>query len=84
MHALLLLLLCSIEWGGSNIRPEATGYGAVYFGEQILNDLNDNYEVRSDALCCCCLVCLPAAGGGGFVAAGSVQHGPCPCMHAHL
>lgn len=34
----------AIEWGGSNIRPEATGYGAVYFGEQILNNLNDTYQ----------------------------------------
>lgn len=25
-----------IEWGGSLIRPEATGYGAVYFAEEML------------------------------------------------
>jgi len=25
-----------IEWGGSFIRPEATGYGAVYFAEEML------------------------------------------------
>jgi glutamate dehydrogenase/leucine dehydrogenase len=25
-----------LEWGGSLIRPEATGYGAVYFAEQML------------------------------------------------
>lgn len=28
----------SLEWGGSLIRPEATGYGAVYFGLEILKD----------------------------------------------
>jgi len=26
----------SLSWGGSLIRPEATGYGAVYFGEEML------------------------------------------------
>ncbi len=26
----------AIEWGGSLIRPEATGYGAVYFAEEML------------------------------------------------
>ncbi len=25
-----------IEWGGSLIRPEATGYGTVYFAEEML------------------------------------------------
>mmetsp|Transcript_19808 Transcript_19808/g.55064 ORF Transcript_19808/g.55064 Transcript_19808/m.55064 type:complete len:277 (+) Transcript_19808:1346-2176(+) len=27
-----------IAWGGSNIRPEATGYGAVYFTHEMLQD----------------------------------------------
>ena len=26
----------ALEWGGSRIRPEATGYGSVYFSEQML------------------------------------------------
>jgi len=30
-----------IEWGGSLVRPEATGYGAVYFVEEMLNISND-------------------------------------------
>ena len=25
-----------LEWGGSAIRPEATGYGAVYFAQEML------------------------------------------------
>jgi glutamate dehydrogenase (NADP+) len=25
-----------VNWGGSNIRPEATGYGAVYFAQEML------------------------------------------------
>ncbi|EDO07392.1 Glutamate/Leucine/Phenylalanine/Valine dehydrogenase family protein [Babesia bovis T2Bo] len=28
-----------LQWGGSNIRPEATGYGAVYFGCAVLEDI---------------------------------------------
>ena len=27
-----------LAWGGSLIRPEATGYGMVYFAEQMLRD----------------------------------------------
>ena len=30
-----------IEWGGSLVRPEATGYGAAYFIEEMLNTNND-------------------------------------------
>ena len=30
-----------IEWGGSLFRPEATGYGAAYFVEEMLNINND-------------------------------------------
>ncbi|MBN2155102.1 MAG: NADP-specific glutamate dehydrogenase [Candidatus Lokiarchaeota archaeon] len=35
----------ALEWGGSRVRPEATGYGAVYFAQQMLKvkgtDIND-------------------------------------------
>eukprot|EP00877_Chromochloris_zofingiensis_P002625 jgi/Chrzof1/12363/Cz06g31270.t1 len=34
----------AMEWGGSNIRPEATGYGAVYFGEEILKETGDSFK----------------------------------------
>ena len=30
-----------LKWGGSLIRPEATGYGAVYFAEEMLKTNND-------------------------------------------
>ena len=30
-----------IDFGGSLIRTEATGYGAVYFAEDMLNHVND-------------------------------------------
>lgn len=32
----------AIEWGGSLIRPEATGYGAVYFADQMLKTKNES------------------------------------------
>jgi glutamate dehydrogenase (NADP+) len=31
-----------LNWGGSLIRPEATGYGAVYFAEEMLKTKNDS------------------------------------------
>ncbi len=41
----------ALEWGGSLIRPEATGYGAVYFADQMLKtrnmDLNGKVAVVS-------------------------------------
>lgn len=33
-----------ITWGGSLIRPEATGYGAVYFAQNMLATKNDSFE----------------------------------------
>ena len=32
------------SWGGSLIRPEATGYGAVYFAENMLDTKNDSFN----------------------------------------
>ncbi|MCP4337830.1 MAG: NADP-specific glutamate dehydrogenase, partial [Desulfobulbaceae bacterium] len=34
----------SLGWGGSLIRPEATGYGAVYFAAEMLNTRRDSLE----------------------------------------
>ncbi len=34
----------SLGWGGSLIRPEATGYGSVYFAAEMLATRNDNLE----------------------------------------
>jgi glutamate dehydrogenase (NADP+) len=34
----------SINWGGSLIRPEATGYGAVYFAQEMLATRNQALE----------------------------------------
>src|SRR5499433_4331208 len=33
-----------VEWGGSLIRPEATGYGAVYFAQEMLKTRNETIE----------------------------------------
>jgi glutamate dehydrogenase (NADP+) len=33
-----------LNWGGSLIRPEATGYGCVYFAEEMLNSRSESFE----------------------------------------
>ena len=33
-----------LKWGGSLIRPEATGYGAVYFAEEMLKTRNETFK----------------------------------------
>jgi glutamate dehydrogenase (NADP+) len=37
----------SLNWGGSLIRPEATGYGAVYFAAEMLNTRNETLEEKT-------------------------------------
>ena len=36
-----------LNWGGSLIRPEATGYGAVYFAHEMLNTRDDSLEGKT-------------------------------------
>ncbi len=36
-----------LNWGGSLIRPEATGYGAVYFAQNMLEANNDSMEGKT-------------------------------------
>ncbi len=36
-----------IEWGGSLIRPEATGYGAVYFAQEMLQTRGESLEGKT-------------------------------------
>ena len=52
----------SLGWGGSLIRPEATGYGCVYFAAEMLAAKNDNLEGKT------CLV-----SGSGNVAQYTVE-----------
>ena len=33
-----------LNWGGSLIRPEATGYGCVYFAEEMLKKAGDDFQ----------------------------------------
>jgi len=51
-----------LNWGGSLIRPEATGYGAVYFAAEMLATRNDSLEGKT------CLV-----SGSGNVAQYTVE-----------
>jgi glutamate dehydrogenase (NADP+) len=51
-----------LEWGGSLIRPEATGYGAVYFAHEMLLTRDDALEGK---------VCLVS--GAGNVAQYTVE-----------
>ena len=39
-----------LNWGGSRIRPEATGYGAVYFAEEMLKRRNESFEGKTVAV----------------------------------
>lgn len=36
-----------INWGGSLIRPEATGYGAVYFAREMLESKDDGFKGKT-------------------------------------
>jgi len=51
-----------LNWGGSLIRPEATGYGAVYFGQEMMKTKGETYEGKT------CLV-----SGSGNVAQYTVE-----------
>ena len=51
-----------LTWGGSLIRPEATGYGCVYFSERMLHTRGENFEKKT------CLV-----SGSGNVAQYTVE-----------
>jgi glutamate dehydrogenase (NADP+) len=52
----------SLNWGGSLIRPEATGYGVVYFAAEMLKNIGESFEGKS------CLV-----SGSGNVAQFTVE-----------
>ena len=39
-----------LEWGGSLIRPEATGYGAVYFAEEMLKTKGESLSGKTVAV----------------------------------
>ncbi len=52
-------------FGGSLMRPEATGYGAVYYGQEILKEQGATFKVWWSGVRDCSL-------GGGLVAWGSL------------
>jgi len=37
----------ALNWGGSLIRPEATGYGCVYFAQEMLKTKKDSYKGKT-------------------------------------
>ena len=39
-----------LNWGGSLIRPEATGFGAVYFVKEMLDTVNDSLKGKTVAI----------------------------------
>jgi glutamate dehydrogenase (NADP+) len=39
-----------LNWGGSLIRPEATGYGAVYFAQEMLKTKNESFKNKVVAI----------------------------------
>jgi len=39
-----------LNWGGSLIRPEATGYGTVYFAKEMLATKGDSFEGKTVAI----------------------------------
>jgi len=55
-----------IKWGGSLIRPEATGYGTVYFAEEMLKTRKESIEGKTVAV-----------SGSGNVAQYAVEK----CLH---
>ncbi len=38
------------NWGGSNMRPEATGFGNVYFAQEMLATKGDNFKGKTVAI----------------------------------
>jgi len=46
--------MCRLAYGGSLIRPEATGYGLVYFVQNMLQDKGDSLQVPIFASLTCC------------------------------
>ena len=39
-----------LDFGGSPLRPEATGYGTVYFAKEMLKTLNDSFKGKTVAI----------------------------------
>ncbi len=39
-----------LEYGGSLIRPEATGYGCVYFAQEMLGSINEGFKGKTVAI----------------------------------
>ena len=57
-----------LSWGGSEIRPEATGYGTVYFANSMLQTRSDSFKNKK--------VCISGSGNvAQFAAEKSIELG---------
>jgi len=54
-----------LNWGGSLIRPEATGFGAVYFAQEMLATKGESFEGKT--------VCLSGFGNVAWGAANKIN-----------
>jgi glutamate dehydrogenase (NADP+) len=55
-----------LNWGGSLVRPEATGYGAVYFAQEMLATRGMSFEGKT--------VCISGFGNVAWGAVAKVNH----------
>ncbi len=55
-----------LNWGGSLIRPEATGFGAVYFAQEMLNSRGMSIQGKT--------VCISGFGNVAWGAVSKVNH----------
>ncbi len=55
-----------LNWGGSRVRPEATGFGAVYFAQEMLNTRGMSLEGKT--------VCISGFGNVAWGAVTKVNH----------
>ena len=49
--SLSVCICCRLTYGGSLIRPESTGFGTVYFVQEILKDQNSDLKVNNAVAC---------------------------------
>ena len=57
-----------LGWGGSCLRPEATGFGVVYFAREVLNVKNDTIEGKT----------VSVSGFGNVAWGWEAGSSPCP------
>ena len=64
------------DWGGSPLRPEATGYGTCYFAQEMLATRNDSFKGKT--------VCISGSGNVAQYAAQKALVGEYKGVHMRL